>query len=64
MDLHVEYDGTIVSPYGQEVIALTANTEINREEFGITWNQAIEAGGVMVGKTVKIELSVEATRNA
>lgn len=64
VDLHVEYDGTIVSPYGQEVIAFTANTEINREEFGITWNQAIEAGGVMVGKTVKIELSVEATRNA
>jgi polyisoprenoid-binding protein YceI len=64
VDLEVEYDGTIVSPYGQEVIAFTATTEIDRESFGITWNQAIEAGGVMVGKTVKIELSVEATRNA
>jgi polyisoprenoid-binding protein YceI len=64
VDLEVEYDGTIVSPYGQEVIAFTATTEIDREAFGITWNQAIEAGGVMVGKTVKIELSVEATRNA
>jgi polyisoprenoid-binding protein YceI len=64
VDLAVEYDGTIVSPYGQEVIAFTATTEIDREAFGITWNQAIEAGGVMVGKAVKIELSVEATRNA
>jgi polyisoprenoid-binding protein YceI len=64
VDLDVEYDGTIVSPYGQEVIAFSASAEIDREEFGITWNQAIEAGGVMVGKRVKIELSVEATRTA
>ncbi|MDT5027660.1 MAG: hypothetical protein QOE61_4086 [Micromonosporaceae bacterium] len=64
VDLEVEYDGTIVSPYGQEVIAFTASTEIDREEFGITWNQAIEAGGVMVGKKVKIELNIEATRTA
>jgi polyisoprenoid-binding protein YceI len=64
VDLEVEYDGTVVSPYGQEVIAFTASTEIDREEFGITWNQAIEAGGVMVGKKVKIELNIEATRTA
>jgi polyisoprenoid-binding protein YceI len=64
VDLEVEYDGTIVSPYGQEVIAFTASTEIDREDWGITWNQAIEAGGVMVGKRVKIELNVEATRTA
>jgi polyisoprenoid-binding protein YceI len=64
VDLEVEYDGTIVSPYGQEVIAFSASTEIDREEFGITWNQAIEAGGVMVGKKVKIELNIEATRTA
>lgn len=62
VDLDVEYEGTITSPYGQEVIAFTANTEIDREEWGITWNQAIEAGGVVVGKKVKIELSIEATR--
>jgi polyisoprenoid-binding protein YceI len=64
VDLEVEYDGTVISPYGQEVIAFTASTEIDREEFGITWNQAIEAGGVMVGKKVKIELNIEATRTA
>jgi polyisoprenoid-binding protein YceI len=64
VDLAVEYDGTVISPYGQEVIAFTATTEIDREDWGITWNQALETGGVVVGKKVKIELSVEATRNA
>jgi len=62
VDLAVEYGGTVISPFGQEVIAFTATTEIEREEFGITWNQAIEAGGVAVGKKVKIELDIEATR--
>jgi polyisoprenoid-binding protein YceI len=62
VDLEVEYDGTIISPYGQEVIAFTARTEIDREAFGITYNQAIEAGGVMIGKVVKVEINTEATR--
>lgn len=64
VDLAVEYGGTVMSPFGQEVIAFTATTEIDREEFGITWNQAIEAGGVVVSKKVKIELDIEATRAA
>jgi polyisoprenoid-binding protein YceI len=64
VDLAVEYGGTVMSPFGQEVIAFTATTEIDREEFGIIWNQAIEAGGVAVGKKVKIELDIEATRAA
>jgi polyisoprenoid-binding protein YceI len=60
--LDVEFDGIAVSPWGQEVIAFTASTEIDREEFGVTWNQVLEAGGVAVGKKVKIEISAEATR--
>jgi polyisoprenoid-binding protein YceI len=62
--LDVEFDGVAVSPWGQEVIAFTATTEIDREEFGITWNQALEAGGVLVGKKVKVEITAEATRQA
>jgi polyisoprenoid-binding protein YceI len=62
VELDVEFDGYVVNPWGQEVIAFTATTEINREEFGITWNQAIEAGGVVVGPKVKIEIGAEATR--
>ena len=60
--LAVEFDGVARSPWGKDVIAFTATTEIDREEFGITWNQALEAGGVLVGRKVKIELQIEATR--
>jgi len=60
--LDVEFDGVAVSPWGQEVVAFTATTEIDREDWGITWNQALEAGGVLVSKKVKIEISAEATR--
>jgi polyisoprenoid-binding protein YceI len=64
IELDVEFEGHAKSPWGQEVIGFSATAEIDREEFGITWNQALETGGVVVGKKVKIELSVEATRNA
>ena len=62
--LTVEFEGVAVSPWGQEVAAFSASTEIDREEFGITWNQALEAGGFAVGKTVKIEISAEVIRQA
>jgi polyisoprenoid-binding protein YceI len=62
--LDVEFDGVATSPWGQEVIAFSATTEIDREEFGITWNQALETGGVLVGKKVKIEIEAEAVRQA
>ncbi|GAA1801832.1 YceI family protein [Planosporangium flavigriseum] len=62
--LDVEFEGVAVSPWGQEVIGFNASTEIDREEFGMTWNQALEAGGVLVGKKVKIEIEAEAIRQA
>lgn len=43
-------------------IGCSATTELNREDFGLHWNQALEAGGWLVGRTVRIELSVEAVR--
>ncbi|MEY2425243.1 MAG: hypothetical protein QOI61_815 [Actinomycetota bacterium] len=45
---------------GDERIGFSAATDINREDFGLTWNMALETGGVLVGKTARIELSVEA----
>ncbi len=39
-----------------------ASTKINREDFGLIWNQALETGGVLVGKDVVIDLEVEAVR--
>lgn len=62
--LDVEYEGLATSPWGQEVIGFSASGEIDREEFGITWNQALETGGVLVGKKVKIEIEAEAIRQA
>ena len=60
VDLKVEFDGVARSPWGQEVVAFTATTEFDREDFGITWNQALETGGVLVGKKIKIEIEGEA----
>jgi polyisoprenoid-binding protein YceI len=62
--LDVEFEGVATSPWGQEVVGFSASAEIDREEFGITWNQALEAGGVLVGKKVKIEIEAEAIRQA
>ncbi|MPZ29277.1 MAG: polyisoprenoid-binding protein, partial [Micromonosporaceae bacterium] len=42
----------------------SARTEIDREEFGITWNRAVETGGVMVGRKVIIEIEAEAIRQS
>ncbi|GGM50724.1 YceI family protein [Dactylosporangium sucinum] len=64
VELDVEFEGHAKSPWGQEVIGFSATTEIDREDFGITWNQALETGGVLVGKKVKIEIGAEAIRQA
>lgn len=64
VDLAVEFEGVARSPWGQEVIGFTATTEIDREDFGMTWNQALETGGVLVGKKVQIEISAEAIRQS
>ncbi|MDH2425724.1 YceI family protein [Sphaerisporangium sp. TRM90804] len=62
--LKVEYGGSGVNPWGAEVFGFSLETEIDREEFGLTWNVALEAGGVLVSKKVKIEIEGEATRRA
>jgi len=62
--LAVEFEGVARNPWGKEVVGFTATTEIDREEFGITWNVALETGGVLVGKKVKIEIAAEAVRAA
>ena len=58
--LQVDFDGADVSPFGDERIGFSAATDINREDFGLTWNMALETGGLLVGKNARIELSVQA----
>ncbi|MDQ3451105.1 MAG: YceI family protein [Actinomycetota bacterium] len=58
--LDVEYLGQLSDPWGNTRAAFSATTPLDRESFGMTWNQALEAGGVMVSKTLNIELEIEA----
>lgn len=62
VELETEFEGAIDDPYGMERIAFSATTEIDRTDFGLTWNQALEGGGLVVGKSVKITIDVEAVR--
>jgi len=64
VELEVEFEGAGRSPFGQDIFGFTATTEIDREEFGLTWNVALETGGVLVGKKIKIEIEGEAIRQA
>lgn len=60
--LAVELNGRGISPYGQEVAGLSATATLNRQEFGLNWNVALEAGGVLVGPTAKVAIELEAVR--
>ena len=64
VELKVELEGVSRSPWGQDVFGFTATTEIDREDFGITWNAALEGGGVLVSKKIKIEIEGEAVLQA
>lgn len=55
----VEYNGKGVNPWGVEVHGLESQFSINREDFGLTWNQTLETGGVLVSKDVKISFELQ-----
>lgn len=59
VELDATFEGVGVNPWGVQVVGFSANTEINREDWGLTWNAALETGGVLVGKTIKIEIEAE-----
>jgi polyisoprenoid-binding protein YceI len=58
--LEVTFEGAARDPWGGARIGFTAHTELDREAFGLTWNQALETGGVLVGKQVRIDIEAEA----
>ena len=64
----VTFDVTLLGkakdPWGNERIAFEAETAINRKEYGLNWNAALETGGFLVGDEVKISLSVQAIPTA
>jgi len=57
-----EYTGSAVDAYGNQRIGLEGTTTINRKDWGVNWNAALEAGGVLVGEKVTLEFEVSAIR--
>jgi polyisoprenoid-binding protein YceI len=62
--LEAEYDGGGKTPFGTEVAAWTAETELDRKDFDLTWNAPLEAGGFLVGDDVKITIDIEAVKHS
>ena len=60
--LDVEYLGHARDPWGGERAVFSAAASLNREDYGLTWNMALEAGGILVSKEIRLELEVEAVR--
>lgn len=58
--LKTEYNGQTTDPWGLSRAFFSAETKIDREHWGLTWNQALESGGWLVGKEIKISIEVEA----
>lgn len=55
------YNGIGRNPWGATVVGFEGRIELDREEFGLTWNQALETGGVLVGKVATIDIAIEAS---
>jgi len=58
--LKAESMGRTTDPWGNDRVGYEAKTRVNRKDYGLTWNQALETGGVMVGEEIDINLEIEA----
>ena len=62
VELPVSYLGTARDPYGKDLVAFEASIRLNRKDFGLSWNTALETGGFLVGDDVDVTLTIEAAR--
>lgn len=62
--LTVEFGGVATDPWDNTKAFFSASTDFDRESFGLTWNQPLAGGGVLVGKKVRVELEIQATPSA
>ena len=60
--LQGEYLGTETNPYGKTVLAATARTTLEREDWNVNWNMVLETGGFLVSKKIDLEIEVEALK--
>ncbi len=61
--LSTGFDGVGGDPWGGQRAAFSASTELDRGDFGLTWNQTLDTGGLLVGKKVTVDLEVELVRS-
>ena len=64
VNLEVEFGGLMTDPWGNQKAGFTINGKVNRKDFGLTWNAALEAGGVLVGEEIKINIEVQLLKQA
>jgi polyisoprenoid-binding protein YceI len=62
--LFVTYEGSGKDPWGGERAGFSATTTIDRKDFGLEWNKALETGGLLVGEKVELNLEIEAVKQA
>ena len=62
--IDLEYTGSAVDRYGNQRIGLEGSVTVNRKDWGVSWNAPVEAGGVLVGDKVVLELEVSAVKKA
>ncbi len=58
--LEADVLGPVKSPFGETTLGITGRTLLNREDFGMKWNEPMEKGGFMVGKDVEVSVNLEA----
>ncbi len=63
-DIDFDYTGDVIDPWGNTRIGFEGKTTINRKDWGVNWNAALEAGGVLVSEKVVLELEVSAVKAA
>jgi polyisoprenoid-binding protein YceI len=64
VEFEIEFGGVNQDPWGGTRVGFEAEAEINRKDFGMEWNTALETGGVLVGDKVKITLDIQAVKSA
>lgn len=64
VEIEAEFEGLSTDPFGNDRIGFSGRTVIRRKDFGLTWNVALEAGGVLVSDKITIELDVSAIKQA
>ena len=59
-----EFTGSAIDPFGNHRIGFEGSTEINRKDWGVNWNAALEAGGLLVSEKVTLEFEISAIKDA